>query len=248
MKKILAVLLCMVLILGLFGCGKTDTQPSDNGKDAPADDKGQLITIGEPDIRQWPSETNTGNSFVLFIAPVKNISGGTVFYRSVVFEFIDKDGNVMKEASSASAAPMRLDPGEEGIVFDTYVCKDGFDYLDPDLTVKVTVEAVQDTYGLRSVRISGEDCQVTFREDNFRNVYAEGTYTNTTGKDIEDPDGMLIMYDSDGNILFPMYWFLMDPLPADGEAVISTNSYPLPDGKGWEDVASWDLWINISGE
>lgn len=215
MRKLSLFIFSVALVLSLCACGaeKTGLSPdetqcmpvpaasaestgTDSGSAAVPAAGPEPIEYGEPEISQW-AELNAAEPNYQIMVPVKNVSDNYLTLMGATYTLTDKSGNEIAVLRSADCSPAFLAPGQEGVIYQTAVNKNGTDYLNPDYTL--TFEAEFEPMPENDI-VPLEVSNLQFYK-NLGSIEIVGDLTNDTIHELSFPYISFLFYDENGNIL-----------------------------------------------
>lgn len=263
-KKLLALLLCALMLMSLVACGssgntegsgngqqgsgtspqpsQTDNQPSTDGNGSdpeqtdsqPQDHTGAAYEITYQNAKVWTN--SIGTTWVQSIVEITNTGSTNLFLSSGAYDLEDANGALVASKSMVSAYPSVLAPGEKGYMYDETTLDDYSG--DGNLTILPRPDVEEATVDL--IRYNVTDLTIT--DDEYSGVKVMGRIENTT----EETESMVYIvaffYDASGIPIGSVFTILSEDLEAGAKIGFEMSGFSLPDDVTADSIAETTVY------
>lgn len=250
-RKLLALLLCAVLIVSIAACGSTgdndgnsnnkhddstdqQTQQTDgkspeetngpetnNDETEPPESKGPAYEITYQNAKVWTN--SIGTTWVQTIVEITNTGSTNLYLSSGAYDLEDANGALVTSQSMVSTYPSVLAPGEKGYMYDETTLDD----YSGDGNLKILPRPDVEEATVDLIRYNVTDLSVS--NDEYFGVNVKGRVENTTEKSENMVYIVAFFYDASGIPIGSVFTILSEDLDAGAKIGFEMSGFSLPD-------------------
>lgn len=254
MKKILALLGVLALLLAMTACGEEKTETSaqtpSESTSAPTASTTETATEETEESTEEPTEASTvltvgqsvnatfldefGTIYAMALVPVQNNGETAVCLPMGVLEFTNAAGETVFRAESVAAYPDVIGPGETAYYFEQVA---------PDIAdaeaLTATLQPVEATPVEQVVRLDTSGFSY-LRNSPYGGMVLTGTVKNTTAADQDMVCVAAVLYEGEEPFAV-IYTVLMETVAAGTSLDFTIEHYLLPETVRAETVTRYEL-------
>ena len=266
MKKALALILALILLLSAAACGSTSAaqettaggtettaggtetaapaaETAASGAEAPASGDSEAASstvsyeISYQSVKAWTNSFGTNK--VQIIVEITNTGSAPIYLSSGAYDLEDASGTLLASESMLAFYPHVLAAGEKGYIYEAETLDAD---ADTELVLSPAVEAVAATVDL--IRCPVTD--IALSDDENGNIKVTGNIENTSGEDGSSVYIALVMYDADdlpiGLVYTSLTSDIINEFNSGAPMGFEMTSWSLPEGVTAASVASYTVY------
>lgn len=250
MKKPIALMLVVMLVITLCACGSGQTQSEDNTPEISSSDvSDEILTensspeqssessvsyeITDSRARIWTNRI--GSVWVQTIIEIKNTGTTNLYLSSGSYDLEDASGKLVASQKMVSAYPNVLAPGEKGYMYEETTLNEA---VDGELTVLPHEDVEEATVDL--IRFPVTDVEIS--NDTYGSVKMLGRIENTSDEEESMIYIVAFLYDANGSCIGQMFTILLEDLAAGDKIGFEMSGFSLPDDITTETIADFVIY------
>lgn len=250
MKKPIALMLVVMLVITLCACGSGQTQSEDNTTEISSSDvSDEILTensspeqssessvsyeITDSRARTWTNRI--GSVWVQTIIEIKNTGTTNLYLSSGSYDLEDASGKLVASQKMVSAYPNVLAPGEKGYMYEETTLNEA---VDGELTVLPHEDVEEATVDL--IRFPVTDVEIS--NDTYGSVKMLGRIENTSDEEESMIYIVAFLYDANGSCIGQMFTILLEDLAAGDKIGFEMSGFSLPDDITTETIADFVIY------